>query len=298
MNCDTKGLTFVFGPSAGLYSTLASVLAGFAFLAITLVIGGTHRRSISGPTSGDEHARSQGTDVNLLIILTIAFTSLILTSIQYAEIAGETGCAITEGRSASEEFLAGISFVFSVLLLFYATVQMISDSGIPRVGDSIRRLVAVIGPALAMLLLTAAADEVAFTPWVNGKATTTGLAGFIESSWTSLGLAALVLLLSFLIWRVPAQFPQFGTRVRRDIESRNLQRFFPYISLCAAVLCVLRVNTFSELHPTERIGIWELVVWLVLCAAGLLVQSALLSFERSVPTPHLNHGARAKSGEV
>ena len=56
---------------------------------------------------------------------------------------------------------------------------MISASGIPNVGHRIRRLVAVIGPALAMLLLAAAADEVAFTPWIGGTATTTGLAGFI-----------------------------------------------------------------------------------------------------------------------
>ncbi len=295
MKCDTSGLTFVFGPSAGLYSTMASVLAGFAFLAITLVIGGTHRRSANRPTTGAEHARSQGTDIDLLIILTIAFTALILTSIQYAEIAGETGCAITDGRSASEQFLAGVSFVFSVLLLFYATVQMISASGIPNVGHSIRRLVAVIGPALAMLLLAAAADEVAFTPWIGGKATTTGLAGFIESPWTNLGLVGFVLLLSFVIWRVPVTFPGFGARVRERSEGRNLQRLFPYISLLIALLCVLRVNTFSELHPTDKIGVQELVAWLAFCAAGLLAQSALLSFQR---IDHVANKGRAKSEEV
>lgn len=295
MKCDTSGLTFVFGPSAGLYSTMASVLAGFAFLAITLVIGGTHRRSANRPTTGAEHARSQGTDIDLLIILTIAFTSLILTSIQYAEIAGETGCAITDGRSASEQFLAGVSFVFSVLLLFYATVQMISASGIPNVGHSIRRLVAVIGPALAMLLLAAAADEVAFTPWIGGKATTTDLAGFIESPWTNLGLVGFVLLLSFVIWRVPVTFPGFGAKVRERSEGRNLQRLFPYISLLIALLCVLRVNTFSELHPTDKIGVQELVVWLAFCATGLLAQSALLSFQR---IDHISNKGRAKSEEV
>lgn len=295
MKCDTSGLTFVFGPSAGLYSTMASVLAGFAFLAITLVIGGTHRRSANRPTTGAEHARSQGTDIDLLIILTIAFTALILTSIQYAEIAGETGCAITDGRSASEQFLAGVSFVFSVLLLFYATVQMISASGIPNVGHSIRRLVAVIGPALAMLLLAAAADEVAFTPWIGGKATTTGLAGFIESPWTNLGLVGFVLLLSFVIWRVPVTFPGFGARVRERSEGRDLQRLFPYISLLIALLCVLRVNTFSELHPTDKIGVQELVAWLAFCAAGLLAQSALLSFQR---IDHVANKGRAKSEEV
>jgi hypothetical protein len=295
MKCDTSGLTFVFGPSAGLYSTMASVLAGFAFLAITLVIGGTHRRSANRPTTGAEHARSQGADVDLLIILTIAFTSLILTSIQYAEIAGETGCAITDGRSASEQFLAGVSFVFSVLLLFYATVQMISASGISNVGHSIRRLVAVIGPALAMLLLAAAADEVAFTPWIGGKATTTGLAGFIESPWTNLGLVGFVLLLSFVIWRVPVTFPGFGAKVRERSEGRNLQRLFPYISLLIALLCVLRVNTFSELHPTDKIGEQELVAWLAFCAAGLLAQSALLSFQR---VDHVSNKGRAKSEEA
>jgi hypothetical protein len=297
MNCDTSGLTFVFGPSAGLYSTMASVLAGFAFLAATLVIGGTHRRSGDRPPTDAEHARHHRVDIGLLVTLTIAFMSLILTSVQYAEIAGETGCAITQGRSASEEFLAGVSFIFSVLLLFYAIVQMISDSGIPNVGHSIRRLVAVVVPAVAMLLLAAAADEVAFTPWIEGRATTTGLAGFIENSRTNLSLAGLIFLLSFLIWRVPINFPGLGAKIQREIDGRDLQKFYPYISLFGAILAVLRVNTFSELHPADRIGVVELVVWLVFCAVGLLAQSALLSLQR-IEVDHVTSEEHAESAEV
>ncbi len=287
MKCDTSALTFVFGPSAGLYSTMASVLAGFAFLALTLVIGGSHRRSGSRPPTDAEHTRHHRTDISLLITLTIGFTSFILTSIQYAEIASETGCAITAGRSASEQFLAGVSFVFSVLLLFYAIVQMISDSGIPQIGHTIRRLVAVIGPAVAMLLLSAAADDVAFTPWIGGLANTTGVSGFIEKSSTNLGLAGLTLLLAFLIWRVPINLPHFGAKVESKIEARDMHKFFPYISLLAAMLTLLRVNTFSELRPGDRIAIAELIGWLVFCAFGLLTQSALLSLERiGLGPPH------------
>lgn len=286
MSCDTSGLTFTFGPSAGLYSTMASVLAGFAFLAATLVIGGTHRRSGDGPATDAEHARRHRADISLLVTLTIAFMSLILTSIQYAEIAGETGCAITQGRSASEEFLAGVSFVFSILLLSYAIVQMIAASGIPRVGHSIRRLVAVVVPAVAMLLLAAAADEVAYTPWIGGRPTTSGLAGFIENSRTSVGLAGLILLLTFLTWRLPVNFPRLAARIQREIESRDIQRFFPYISLLGATLAVLRVNTFNELHPADKLGLGELVVWLVFCFVGLLAQSALLSLQR-IDVDHL-----------
>lgn len=280
MTCDTSGLTFIFGASAGLYSTLAGVLAGFAFLALSLVIGGSHRRSGSAPPTDAEHARHRMVDISLLVTLTIAFISLILTSVQYAEIAGEAGCAITQGRSASEEFLAGVSFVFSVMLLFYAIVQMISDSGIPGVGITIRRLVAVVGPAVAMLLISAAADEVSYIPWIDGRATRTGLAGFVENSRTNPGLAGVILILAFLIWRVPINFPRLGAKVHREIEGRGIQNFFPYISLFGALLAVLRVNTFSELHPDDRINIMELIVWLALCAIGLLTQSALLSFQR------------------
>jgi hypothetical protein len=280
VKCDTSALTFAFGPSAGLYSTLASVLAGFAFLAITLVIGGTHRRAGSEPATDAEHARHHRTDIGLLVTLTIAFVSFILASVQYGEIAGETGCAITQGRSASEEFLAGVTFIFSVLLLFYAIVQMISDSGIPNLGHSIRGLVAVIAPPVAMLLLAAAAEEVAYTPWINGRANTSGLSGFIENARVNPGLSVLLLLLSILIWRVPVTFPRFGARIQGGIESRGMQRFFPYISLLAAILAVLRENTFSELRPNDGLGDVELVLWLVLCSVGLLAQSALLSFQR------------------
>lgn len=280
MACDTSELTFVFGPSASLYSTMTSVLAGFAFLAITLVIGGSHRRSRGAASSDAEEARRYRADKNLLITLTVAFTAFILTSLQYAEIAGETGCAITEGRSASEQFLAGVSFVFSVLLLFYAVVQMISDSGIPEVDNTIRCLVAVIGPPIAILLLSVTGNEVAFAPWIGGRPTISGAAGFIENTYTDVGLVALVLLLCILIWRLPIHFPRFGARVEREIERRDMHRFFPYISLLAAVATLLRVNTFSELHPSNRIGTTELILWLVLCTVGLLFQSVLLSFQR------------------
>ena len=62
-----------------------------------------------------------------------------------------------------------------------------------------------------------------------------------------------VLLLSFVIWKIPVTFPGFGAKVRERSEGRSLQRLFPYISLLIALLCVLRVNTFSELHPTTRL---------------------------------------------
>ena len=115
MKCDTSRLTFVFGPSAGLYSTMASVLAGSAFLAITLSL--VNAPALSEPTYNRCRTRAFSRDGRRPPHHSHdRFHVLILTSIQYAEIAAETGCAITDGRSASEQFLAGVSFVFSVLL--------------------------------------------------------------------------------------------------------------------------------------------------------------------------------------
>jgi hypothetical protein len=96
---------------ASLYSQLAGVLAGFAFTAVTVVV--TVR------VEAKKHGRSFD---NALRPLISGFLGLILTSLNYAAIAGDK----TRGaRSTLLEIIAGIGFAASALLLIYAVLLML-----------------------------------------------------------------------------------------------------------------------------------------------------------------------------
>ncbi len=96
---------------ASLYSQLAGVLAGFAFTAVTVVV--TVR------VSATAHGHSFDDSLRLLIA---AFLGLVLTSLNYAAIAGDK----TQGaRSTLLEIVAGLGFAASALLLIYAVLLML-----------------------------------------------------------------------------------------------------------------------------------------------------------------------------
>lgn len=128
MPCDTSGISFDITGSASVYSQMAGVLAGFAFAAITLVLSSDQRLART-----DIPSREKTSDATVLAFL-VAFVCLIVATIIYAVLAGERGCSLLMGRAASEEFLGGVAFAFSVLLLLYALVQLMANSHLATVG--------------------------------------------------------------------------------------------------------------------------------------------------------------------
>jgi protein-S-isoprenylcysteine O-methyltransferase Ste14 len=101
--------TFKITVTAGLYSQLAGLLAGFAFTALMLLA--TTRAS----TGKRNRAFSDATR-----ILVAAFLSLLLNSVSYAVLAGDPG---TDGRTASEEPILGVGFAIAGALVIYAIVS-------------------------------------------------------------------------------------------------------------------------------------------------------------------------------
>lgn len=118
-NCPSS--SFDIRTTAGFYSTVAGVMAGFAFAALFYFITSqTSRQSNAELPDADVHA----TDRRDLAAqaLGAAFGTLLLSSITYAVLAGEPKSA---GRAATIEVIAGIGFAVGAIHLFYAIVLMI-----------------------------------------------------------------------------------------------------------------------------------------------------------------------------
>lgn len=146
--------TFKITVTAGLYSQLAGVLAGFAFTALML-LATAHARIRKRSRAFNDATR----------ILVAAFLSLLLTSVNYAVLAGDPG---TDGRTASEEPILGVGFAIAGALVIYAIVstlhaanQLIKrpSSASREVENSTRHVLAVaFAPILVLYIYLSVQD--------------------------------------------------------------------------------------------------------------------------------------------
>lgn len=148
------GLFFNISTTAGLYSQLAGVLAGFAFAALILLLTGRITPGSTGATTSG-HAFARATRV-----LVVAFIGLVITSVDYAVLAGDTSGS---PRSATLELLSGLAFATSGALLMYAValtfdgvnaaIDSTANADLLDVGCYIRRVLAIIVTPLLLFLL-------------------------------------------------------------------------------------------------------------------------------------------------
>jgi hypothetical protein len=149
-------LNFNIETTAGFYSQLAGVLAGFAFTALMFLAA----TRVSSPNRGHAFA-------DAIRILIAAFLSLVLTSLDYAIFAGEPGNSYN--NVASEEPIIGVGFAVSGALLIYAIILTLDAASKlvkwpsavrPSVGTSTRHLLAAaIAPLLMYYILQAVQQD-------------------------------------------------------------------------------------------------------------------------------------------
>lgn len=147
-------LTFDIAQTAGLYSQLAGVLSGFAFAALVVIL--TSRLTAEQALlHNDETTRT----------MVSCFVGLILVSLAYAVLAGET---TNSGRAASVELLAAPGFIAAGMLLLLAilallrTVERLSPDTTNGGSDSIhlvRLLLAHVAPAILAASLYGGVDD-------------------------------------------------------------------------------------------------------------------------------------------
>jgi hypothetical protein len=148
-------LPFDFSQSAGNYSQLSGVLAGFAFLAIMLVLSRQHRRG-----SESDAVREYEQDNRFVTALACACLGLVTAATLFSLLSGEEGCALISGRALSKEVLAGVAFFFSVYTLLFGAVQLVSASAL---GTHFRFIVAVLAPPLVVSFIVASLNDLALS---------------------------------------------------------------------------------------------------------------------------------------
>src|SRR4051812_6572842 len=107
------------------YAQFTGILAGFAFIVMNLVIDRAYRSRTDGRPL---EPRQVEHETQVGIALVCAFLGLFLTTLRYALLAGEGGCALAQGRAASAEVLTAVSFAASIYMLLNAIVQFFSGS--------------------------------------------------------------------------------------------------------------------------------------------------------------------------
>jgi hypothetical protein len=278
--CENSLATYDIAATAGFYSQLAGVLAGFAFGSLTLVVQGSHRRK----KFEDENA-GLDRDRQLLLALAVAFLLLIIATLLYSVIGGEKGCALVQGRTDSEQFLSGITFALAIFTLLWAIVHLVGNAGIHRGGVHIRFIVATMGPPLAVMFLTLAAQDIALTPWKVNPGTNEFEAQ--QGYWSDVyGNSALVVPALAFLTGLAAWLVGFRTRNKIPGERSRSQRIiqaagtlFPYLSIIIAIAATVRSSLLSVAPPSTKIDNNELITWMAACSAVLLAQGIVLCFQ-------------------
>jgi hypothetical protein len=282
-------LQFDFSQSAGNYSQLSGVLAGFAFLAIMLVLSRQHRRG----TESDA-VREYEQDTRFVIALACACLGLVTAATLFSLLSGEEGCALISGRALSKEVLAGVAFFFSVYTLLFGAVQLVSASAL---GTHFRFIVAVLAPPLVVSFIVASLDDLALSlanppdqpaqphepvlpGWTDSSASLWNFAHGVMT-WlipTVLGIC-LALWLAGFRWRRASDSPgRVGAALTRVVSVALT--YLPYASLALVAYAVWRTAMLGRLESTAHIGAGQAKALVLVCTVVVVLQSASLSFAR------------------
>jgi hypothetical protein len=282
-------LQFDFSQSAGNYSQLAGVLAGFAFLAIMLVLSRQHRRG-----SESDAVREYEQDNRFVTALACACLGLVTAATLFSLLSGEEGCALVSGRALSKEVLAGVAFFFSVYTLLFGAVQLVSASAL---GTHFRFIVAVLAPPLVVAFIVASLDDLALSlanppdqpaaphepllpGWTDSSAS---LWNFAHGVMTWLIPTVLVICLALWLagfrWRRASGNPgRMGSGLTRVVSAALT--YLPYASLGLVAYAVWRTAMLGRLEAGAHIGAGQAKVLVLVCTVVVVLQSASLSFVR------------------
>jgi len=264
-------IDFDISKTAGSYSQMASALTGFAFLAMTIVLS---RRDDNPRTKFTPRELDQ--DKRTIIALLCAFIGLLIATVEYSIITGESGHALVEGRAASEELLAAVGFTVSVYILLYALVHLIATSTL-KLGSEFRLLVTVFIPSIFIYFVTNGLMDVAIALGQPKPP--------LEPMWSSariasIGLALWTLLVCGLLW-------SSSRKLRRELGElpRYIKNAPPYVTLATAIVATLYSAQMSDVNPAARLSASAAWSWVAISTAVLIYVSASLSCEPGAELP-------------
>jgi len=261
------------------YAQLTAILAGFAFVVINLVLDRTYRRRADGRSL---EPREVEHETQVGIALVCAFLGLLLTTLRYSLLAGESGCALTYGRAASAEVLTAVSFAASIYVLLYAIVQFFSGiAGI--LAKHCVFILAVLVPPIAVFFVEDTLTHLALS--LGDPETHRPL----QPLWDYANRLAIPIPLAILIVCAAVWYRGIDRRRSESPAGRIAQRFrtvVPYITVAVVAAVIVRsVVALRYTNPAAHIAAGEAWLWVALLTVALLVQSTGLSFQKGVEVP-------------
>ncbi|WP_026928891.1 hypothetical protein [Glycomyces tenuis] len=188
-----------------MYGSLAAVLAGFAFTGLVLYLG----RQNAHPVDGGRGAEGGRIEPKFIVkTLFYAMSSLMICAFLYAHLA-------SKGPSPHQALLglslSGLVLGPGVLSLFYALNLVMVNHAVTRAAaESTRWVVAAVGPAVTISLLTDIFDRA----WDFGCGG--ACPGWLSPRWWGFGIAVALAVVGLLITMPPFTA---GEPLRRRVEA-------------------------------------------------------------------------------
>jgi hypothetical protein len=261
------------------YAQFTGILAGFAFVVINLVLDRAYRRRSDGRSM---EPREVGHETQVGIALVSAFLGLVLTTLRYALLAGENGCALIDGRAASAEVLTAVSFAASIYMLLYAIVQFFSGTAGILAKHCVFIMVILV-PPISVFLVEDTLTRLALS--LGNPETHQPL----QPLWNSATELAVPIPLAVGLVGAVAWF--LGIKRRRLVEpsgqvTQQLRTVVPYITVViVAAVMVRSIMGLRYASPAAHISPGEAWLWVGLLAVALTVQGTALSFQKGVEVP-------------
>lgn len=281
--------TFDVTRSASLYSSLAGVLAGFAFFAMIYILTAMQGRLIQGPFGDDEASSEQN---HVIISLVSAFLGLVVATFLYAVLSAEQNESLIGGRASGEELLSGIAFAFAVMALLYGLTLLIGGVGLTITAHEARAIIVMLGPPLSMMFLGFAAQDDAFAEFLSSTTISGGHKMCYEPSFyrqTTIWATTVLPLFVFGTCLALVVLSRTVLNVGRGFALPRGRRWFsrnalPKLSLLVCLAAAIWSATWSERDPGAHLSHAQVWCWLVATAVGLTVQAVFILWSRAGET--------------
>jgi hypothetical protein len=261
------------------YAQFTGILAGFAFVVINLVLDRAYRRRTDGRSM---EPREVEHETQVGIALVSGFLGLVLTTLRYALLAGENGCALIDGRAASAEVLTAVSFAASIYMLLFAIVQFFSGTAGILATHCVFIMVVLV-PPISVFLVEDTLTHLALS--LGNPQTHRPL----QPLWDSATHLAIPIPLAVGLVGAVAWF--LGIKRRRSVSpagrvAQQLRTVVPYITVAVVAAVIVRsIVGLRYANPATHITPSEAWLWVALLAVALLVQSTALAFQKGVEVP-------------
>jgi len=244
--CQLNDVAFDVASSAGWYSAVAGLLAGFAFVAVLL------------PLDHDSSDQDERQTAHAVVVFVCAFFSLLILSLTYAILAGRTGGGAADGIAAHEQMINGAAFGLSVLLLLFGLRAVLGAYGANRhVFDSARSLVlavtSVLGPLVLLSLQFSNALDVERYRASSGDETACADLGMPAGVWVNLAITLVAALAIVLLAVFRQRLPRW--EVAPEVVAKTVLGFTICFVAWSSIIVPLLPATFVAGAAVEHAAV-------------------------------------------